>query len=311
MSKALLITGATGKQGRGVIDALLELPNASDYTILAVTRTANSPSATALANKSPSIKLVEGNLDDPEAIFKKAAATTDVPIWGVFSVQVPMGGGQTPKSEERQGKALVDAALAHDVKHFVYTSVDRGGDQKSSSNPTNVPHFISKHNIEKHLEERVSAEKGKMTYTILRPVGFFDNWTPDFMGKGFGAMWRAGLPDKFKLQLIACSDIGFFAAQAFARPEEYKNKAFALAGDELSFSQANQVFKEKTGKDMPTTFTFLGSAMLWGIKEMGSMFAWFREEGYGCDIAALKKQNPKLKTLGDWLEKDGQFALKK
>ncbi|KAI9720231.1 MAG: hypothetical protein M1812_003049 [Candelaria pacifica] len=311
MSKALLITGATGKQGRYVVEEVLNLPNASDYIILAVTRTADSPSATALAKKSPNIKLVEGNMDDPEAIFKTAATTTDVPIWGVFSVQNPMGGGQNSDSEERQGKALVDVALAHDVKHFVYTSVDRGGDERSWNNPTKVPHFLSKHNVEKHLKEAVSTQTGEMTYTILRPVAFMDNWTADFTGKGFGAMWTAGLPKSASLQLIACSDIGFFAAQAFAKPQEYKNKALGLAGDELTFAQANQVFKEKTGKDMPTTFTILGSAMLWGINELGSMFAWFKEEGYGADIPAIKKLNPKLKTLGDWLEKDGKYELKK
>ncbi|KAI9744367.1 MAG: hypothetical protein M1835_002699 [Candelina submexicana] len=65
MSKALLETGATGKQGGAVVAAVLELPNASDYTILAVTRTATSLSATALAKRSPTIRLVEGILDDP------------------------------------------------------------------------------------------------------------------------------------------------------------------------------------------------------------------------------------------------------
>ncbi|KAI9704880.1 MAG: hypothetical protein M1836_006660 [Candelina mexicana] len=86
MSKALPVTGATGKQGGGVVDAVLELPNASGYTILGIIRTANSSSATALAKKSPGIKLVDGSLDDPEAIFKTATATTKATVSGAFSV---------------------------------------------------------------------------------------------------------------------------------------------------------------------------------------------------------------------------------
>jgi hypothetical protein len=79
--------------------------------------------------------------------------------------------GSSGQSEEAQGKALVDGALAADVKFFVYSSVDRGGDDKSYETPTEIPHFISKHNIEHHLVEKAGD---KMKWTILRPVCFTD-----------------------------------------------------------------------------------------------------------------------------------------
>lgn len=82
-----------------------------------------------------------------------------------------MGRGQNTQTEEKQGKDLVDAALKNSVKHFVYTSVDRQG-EKSLDNPTNIPHFISKHNIEHHLID--SAKGSAMTWTILRPVAFLE-----------------------------------------------------------------------------------------------------------------------------------------
>ncbi len=170
MSRVLLITGATGKQGGAVINALLSSPAKSQFTILAVTRNPSSPSALKLAKKSDNIKLVEGNLDNVSGIFESASKVTSEPVWGAFSVQVPFGNGATAVTEEIQGKALVDEAVKRGVKHFVYTSADRHGD-KSSSNPTNVPHFISKHNIEQHLVKKTSD--GKMTWTILRPVAFF------------------------------------------------------------------------------------------------------------------------------------------
>ena len=175
MSKALLISGATGKQGGAVINALIQDPASSNLTIYALTRDPNSGSAAALAKKSSNIKLVQGNLDDVPAIFK----SIDTQIHRVFSIQAPPGQGQSLDAEEIQGKALVDGALANGVTHFVYTSVDRHG-ARSPENPTHVPHFITKHNVEKHLEKATESGE-KMSYTILRPVAFMDNFGPDFM----------------------------------------------------------------------------------------------------------------------------------
>ncbi|KAK4936594.1 hypothetical protein LTR28_010119 [Elasticomyces elasticus] len=189
MHKALLITGATGNQGRGVINALLASPRSiQDYTILAVTRDPSSSLAKALIAKSSNTRLVQGNLDDCPMIFQRATrelssiSTGDGKIWGVFSVQIPFGRGQSIESEERQSKSLVDTAIEHDVRHFVYASVDRRGDE-----PTYVPFFATKHRIETHLKERVAVvsaaatnEQEQMTYTILRPTGFMENAKKDF-----------------------------------------------------------------------------------------------------------------------------------
>jgi uncharacterized protein YbjT (DUF2867 family) len=86
MSRALLITGATGKQGGSVIKALLA--RNANFKILAVTRDVASPSAKRLAAASPNITLVQGNLDNTEDIFQNAKKAAQEPIWGVFSVQV-------------------------------------------------------------------------------------------------------------------------------------------------------------------------------------------------------------------------------
>lgn len=202
-ARAVLITGATGKQGSSVVNALLRAN--ADFEILALTRNASSPSAQSLAKKSPLIKLVTGNLDDPSSIFATARSVTKTPIWGVFSVQTPFGGKANTKTEERQGKALVDASLANGVSHFVYSSVDRGGDAKSAKDPTNVPHFISKHNIEQHLFAK--AKGSDMTWTVLRPVAFMENLVPGFLGKVFNTDWKMVLRPEQKLQLIATVSI--------------------------------------------------------------------------------------------------------
>ncbi len=208
-------------------------------------------------------------------------------------------------SEERQGKALVDAAIAHGTKHFVYSSVDRGG-SKSIDTPTNVPHFISKHNIEKHLIAQAAHHSGQMSWTILRPVAFMDNFTPDFIGKVLPTAWKDVLKDK-PLQLIAAKDIGKFAAKVFLEPAVYDQKAIALAGDELTFAQMSKIFKDKTGQEVPMTYGFLVTIILWVSKEFGSMVRWFKTDGYGASVAECRAQVPELLDFATYLETESAW----
>lgn len=60
----------------------------ADFEILALTRNAQSTSAQKLQAKSDKIKVITGNLDNIDDIFTKAKQATQLPIWGVFSVQV-------------------------------------------------------------------------------------------------------------------------------------------------------------------------------------------------------------------------------
>lgn len=89
MTISILVTGATGKQGGGVVNALLAEDSTTDVEILAVTRNPDSASAQKLAAKSPKIKLVKGDLDEPNALLDTAKEVSSTgAVWGVFSVQV-------------------------------------------------------------------------------------------------------------------------------------------------------------------------------------------------------------------------------
>ncbi|KAH8433167.1 uncharacterized protein LDX57_010801 [Aspergillus melleus] len=207
-------------------------------------------------------------------------------------------------SEETQGKALIDEAIRQNIKFLVYSSVDRGGDATSYDNATNIPHFIKKHNIEHHL---VSKTKDTDTeWFILRPTAFFENLVPGFMGKVFATSWDMTLKNK-PLQLVATSDIGYLASEAFMNTEKYKGTAVSLAGDELTYEQMAKAFKGKTGQKVPTTFRPVCSVLMASMKDFGLMFRWFRDEGYKADIADLRAKHPELKDFGTWLEKESQF----
>lgn len=296
MNRAVLVTGATGKQGGSLIKALLA--DKAPFRILAVTRDANSPSAKRLAAKSSTITLVQGDLNDTDAIFKTAEKATSQPVWGVFSVQLPAFNKTGPAIEQKQGQALVDSALKHGVKHFVYASVDRHG-ETSINNPTVVPHFVSKHNIEHHLIDK--SKNTDMTWTILRPVAFMENFSTGFVGKVFTSAWEVALKAR-PLQLVATDDIGVFAAKSFENVDQFKGQSISLAGSELTYDEMVEVFKKSTGAAPPKTFGFMARFVLWLSEEMGTMFNFFAKEGYAANIPELKKIHPGLKDLGTWLE---------
>ncbi|OJD36229.1 uncharacterized protein BKCO1_12000121 [Diplodia corticola] len=299
MSKTLLITGATGKQGGAVIKALLAAD--ADFTILAVTRNPSSDSAKALEKQSPKIKVIKGDLNDPKAIFTAAGS----PIWGVFSVQVPGGDGQTPETEEAQGKALIDAALAHGVQHFVYTSVERGAPRPNV--PTEVPHFASKHRVEEHLLAK--AGENNMTWTVIQPVAFLDNYSghaPQFAA-AFAAMWKSYLGEEQKLQVIASTDIGKVAARSFVQPDKYAGRKIPLAGDDLSYSDVKRIFKEKTGKDISEAPEQVARGIVESNADFKAMWTWFDTDGFGADVPALRKEFPDLMDYATWLVNEGGY----
>ena len=300
-ARRLVVTGATGKQGGGLISALLEKPN-HPFEIYAVTRDPASKGSEALSRQG--VKVIKGDFDNAPAIFSQV----DKP-WGLFSVTMPLKGA---KLEEQQGKAMTKAAVDAGVQHIVFTATERGGQERSETNQTDIPHFISKFNIEKDILDKAKASAQATTWTFLRPVAFYENLAPGFFGKGFISMWRLNGMDR-KLQMISTKDIGKVAAEAFIKADsaEYKNQAISLAGDDISPNEAARIFKETTGQEIPTTYPFVGRALRYFLKEqLGTMFDWFVTDGFHTDIGAVKQRYPYLKDFRAWLETESAWAKK-
>lgn len=294
--RSLVITGATGKQGGAVISAL-SASSSQPFKIYAVTRDKNSSKAQALA-KNPNVSVLEGDFAKPDAIFKQVPKP-----WGLFSVTTF---DKSVETEESQGKEMNRAAFDAGIKHIVFTATDRGAESETTA--TDVPHFVSKYNIEQDIKQRVAESSGRTTYTLLRPVAFMENLTKDFFGKGFVTMWQQNGKDR-PLQLVATSDIGRVAAEAFlnADKDEYRNKAISLAGDSISPNEAARVFKQKTGQQIPSTFGFVGSGIKWASKDMGMMFNWLGNIGFGTNVPEVRKRYPFMKDFGTWLETESAW----
>lgn len=193
-----------------------------------------------------------------------------------------------------------------------YSSVERGGDEASWSNPTPVEHFQPKHEIERHLRIQAAADRSqhKMTWTILRPVAFMENLEADFKTKVFlTALSNHLAPDK-KMQWVSTKDIGVFAAMAFFQTGKWKGRAVGIAGDEMTTGELFDVIGRATGAGWPTTFWPLGSVLTYMVKEVGLMIRWFASDGYKADVAARRSEHPGLMTVDQWLRAGGGGFVK-
>lgn len=268
----ILVAGATGRQGGAVARHLLN----DGWKVRAITRDPEKPSAVAL--KAKGIEVVRGNLNDPSTL---GAALQGV--YGVFSVQTMMEEGV--EAEERQGKALADAAKAAGVQHFVYSSV--GGAERN----TGIPHFESKWNIEKHVRAL------GLPYTILRPAMFMD-----MMDSGMAIMLLTFMNTLVSkpVQLIAVEDIGAFAALAFANREQYLGREIEIAGDALTAKEIARALRQIKGGVRPVLRLpkFVANRL---PEEFSGMLHWFEKSGYQADIASLKRVHPQLRTFEGFL----------
>lgn len=274
-SRTILVTGATGRQGGAVARELLR----RGYAVRGLTRNPESTRARALT--SLGAEMVAGNYDDA-ASLRAALAGTD----GIFAVTDFWEHGY--EREVTHGKNLVDAALRSGTAFFVFSSVG------SAHRDTGIPHFDSKREVEEYL-----ADSG-LDHAVLRPVSFIENWSVDGEEIDAGRIAAPGDPDKPN-QYISVRDIGRFAADAFDDPDAWNGRSLDIAGDEISLTRICEILTDVTGHSVvPVRISWEDFEDSAGA-EMTVMTRWFDEVGYSADLAALRREQPGMTTMEDYL----------
>jgi uncharacterized protein YbjT (DUF2867 family) len=281
--KIVLITGATGRQGGGVIQHMLT----QGWKLRALTRNPEGAAGRKLADRG--IEVTRGDLEDPASLERGLRD-----VYGVYSVQDFWAVGA--RREVQQGKNLADAAKKAGVAHFVYSSV--GGAERNAG----IDHWESKWEIEQHIR------KLNLPATMIRPVAFMENYYIDQVEIG---ILKGKLVDPIRgdkpYQTIAADDIGGFVALAFERPKEFIGDALEIAGSELTNVQAAEVFSRVLGKRVKFRHLPLPIVRLVLGKEFYQMFRWFNAGGFKADIEGLRRRFPgvRLRSLEEWLRDEG------
>lgn len=118
----IIVTGATGRQGRAFIHELLSSSTANgsddpEYHVWAVTRNPTSPATSSLLQAEQShaqdITVIQGDLNNAariKEIFNQVSAEGG--IFGAFIVLAYPGLGNKGDEEERQGKVIGSVSLS-------------------------------------------------------------------------------------------------------------------------------------------------------------------------------------------------------
>ena len=276
-SKLVLVTGVTGQQGGAVARALL----GKGHRVRGLTRNVESDAAKAVA--ALGVDLVTGDFRDPNSL---AAAVAGVDT--VFAMGTPFEAGE--EAEVAQGVALVDAAVAANIDHFVYTSV------ASADKSTGIPHFDSKGEVERHL---ASTE---MDWSVIAPVYFMENL---FFGQNLealqGGSYPVPLPSDLPLQQVAVADIGAFGALVVDRKDDFVGRRVEIASDELTSAGSAAALSQLLNR--PIEYFEVPMEQIRAFSEdFAVMYEWFIETGYSVDIEGLRAAYPDVgwHRFADW-----------
>jgi uncharacterized protein YbjT (DUF2867 family) len=114
------------------------------------------------------------------------------------------------------------------------------------------------------------------------------------------ALMQRYMAEDKSLQMIAIDDIGTWVARAFADPESFIGKSAEIAGDELTRAQVLAVFKTHVWFSRVPIPSLLLRRLPGDVLKM---FDWFGREGYHADIPVLRKHQPGLLTLEQWIQR--------
>jgi uncharacterized protein YbjT (DUF2867 family) len=282
----LLVTGATGKQGGAVVEALL----IRGHQVRALTR--NSASSAANRLREQGVEIAVGDFTDHDSLVRAARG-----VAAVYAMGTPYEEGS--EKETAQGITLTDSAKTAGVAHLIYSSV------ASADRATGVPHFDSKYEVEKHLQ--ASA----VPYTIVAAVYFMENllqpWILPSLRQGKLAM---ALPARRSLQQIAVADIGAFVAAVIERGDTVFGRRFDIAGDELTGEEAVAILSKVTGREVHYE-AFPPDVLRAQSEDLALMFEWFDSTGYAADIENLRRDFPEVKwhTFEEWARKQDWSIL--
>jgi uncharacterized protein YbjT (DUF2867 family) len=298
--KIIVVAGATGAQGGGLVRAILK-DEGGEYAVRALTRDPTSPRATALANLGAEV--VAANLDDRESLkdaFQGAYGAFCVTFfWDHFS----------PEKEKAHAKAMAGAAKHAGVQHVIWSTLEdtrRWVPASDNRMPTlmgryKVPHFDAKGESDQFFSA--------LPVTNLLTTFYWDNLIGMAPKKGPDGTLVFTLPigDK-KLAGIGAEDIGKCAYGVFKRGPEFIGKTIGIASDMLTGTQIAAALSAALGREVrynpvtPAAFRGFGFP---GAEDLGNMFQFYAEfESHFAesrDIALARSLNPSLQSLADWL----------
>jgi uncharacterized protein YbjT (DUF2867 family) len=285
--KIIVVIGATGSQGKGIVNALV---NDSSFNVRAITRNPEKYSG----NAHEAVHADLNNLQSLKDAFKDA--------YGVFVVTNFWEGAD----EIAQGKNAIEAAKVTGVQHFIWSTLP---DVEIISKAVfNVPHFTGKAKV-----DDLVRKAGFKYSTFVQPPFYYQNLVgmlgPQPKQDGTTGWTLPIDPTKKAIHMSDINDLGKVVAGAFLQPEKVGNGSYLSVATELnSFNDIIEAYKSN-GKEHSFTQVpvELFSTFFEGAKELAEMFGYFENHTYMGPDSALRIElakdiaTGKFVSLEEWL----------
>lgn len=294
-SSAILVTGATGRQGGATARALL----VAGQPVRALVRDRTTGAAKAL--ETAGAELVVGDLMDPATLDHAALG-----VRAVFSVQMPpaTAEGVSFDAEVSQGLNLIEAAHRAGIHQFVHTSVSGAGQHRDAPGwpegrwAQMEPYFAAKQTIQDRVRTR-----GFSSWTILKPAFFMENLDPSLRfllphGKEGGLVTI--LHPETELALVAADDIGTAAAAALQSPERFHGVELELASDRLTLLEIAEVLTRHLGVTVRAPRMTADQALAAGMPTMGLGHEWMNIVGQPAQPDDARRLGLRLTSFEEW-----------
>ncbi len=305
MSKKIIVVfGATGAQGGGLVRAILNDKN-SEFTVRAVTREVNSDKAKALA--ALGAEVVSADIDSKESIaaaLKGAYGAYFVTFfWAHFS----------PEQEANEVKNMAVAAKEAGIQHAIWSTLEDTRLMVPLTDdrmPTlreiyKVPHFDAKGE-----SDHFFTDAGVPT-TFMLASYYWENMLYFGMGpkKGPDGKLYITFPmgDK-KMAGIGAEDIGRCAYGIFKKGPSMAGRRVGIAGEQLTIAEMAQKLSKTMNLEIgyyevtPEQYRGFGFP---GADDLGNMFQIYRDFADECNktrnVEFSKELNPQLQSFDMWL----------
>ncbi|MBE0658817.1 MAG: NmrA family NAD(P)-binding protein [Bryobacteraceae bacterium] len=302
--KTIVVAGATGAQGGGLVRAILSDP-AREFAVRGLTRDVNSEKAQELTRMGA--ELVACDIGDEAALAKAYEGA-----YGAFCVTF-FWAHFSPERELAEASAMARAAKTAELKHVIWSTLE---DTRKfvSLEDDRMPTLMGKYKVP-HFDAKGEADDlfrqlGVPT-TFLLTSFYWDNFIYFGAGpqKGPDGRYAITMPmGNEKLPGIAAEDIGKCAYGIFKAGDEFTGKTVGISGEHLTGEEMAAALGAALGMEVgynavdPAAYRSFGFP---GAGDLGNMFQFNRDfSGYFCgirDVALSRKLNPEMKDLITWL----------
>ncbi|WP_336280831.1 NmrA/HSCARG family protein [Cronobacter dublinensis] len=273
--KLIAVFGATGHQGKGVVQALKTV---SQFRVRALSRTPQNYTGEA-------DETLYADLEKPE--------TLNDALKGVYGVFLVTDYWQQGTDEKKQATSAIEAAKSAGVKHFIWSTLP---DVESvTQGEFSLPQFTNKARIDSLVKAADFTY-----YTFVVPPAYYQNFTGPFgpqkqQDGSYG--WILPInPDVRCIHMGDINDLGKIVAGAFANPNIAGQGAYLpLVGDFLSFGEIvetlNHTGQHVTFKQVPRD---VYAGFFPGAQALGDTLAYYEKYTYlgpGSHQAAIALAN--------------------